>query len=261
MTFNLRYASTSRPNSWAERRPVMRDLLRKERPDILGTQEGLYSQLQDIEKDLPGNDYRMIGVGREGGSRGEFMAVFYNTDRLQPLEFDHFWLSDTPNVIGSNTWGGGSIRMVTWVRFLDKVTNQQFFALNTHLDNSSENARRRAASLIDQRVRALNPALPKIVTGDFNTAAGAGSVPYSTLVTNGVLQDTWVNAAERSPVYGTFHNYRPLTPNGARIDWILASAGVTTRAVAINTFSKGGQFPSDHLPVEAVVKLPAPAAS
>ncbi|NHC45163.1 endonuclease/exonuclease/phosphatase family protein [Motilibacter sp. K478] len=260
MTFNLRYASNSRPNSWAERRPVMRDLLRRERPDIIGTQEGLYGQLQDIEKDLPGNDYRMIGVGREGGSRGEFMAVFYNTDRLQPLEFDHFWLSDTPNVIGSNTWGGGSIRMVTWVRFLDKVTGRQFFALNTHFDNSSENARRRAAALLDQRVRALDPALPKIVTGDFNVAATASSVPYQTLVTNGVLQDTWVNAAERSPVYGTFHNYRPLTANGARIDWILTSAGVTTRAAAINIFSKSGQFPSDHLPVQAVVKLPVPVA-
>jgi hypothetical protein len=27
---------------------------------------------------------------------------------------------------------------------------------------------------------------------------------------------------------------------------------------SINTFSRDGQFPSDHLPVQAVLRLPAP---
>jgi hypothetical protein len=41
MSFNLRFASDTPPNSWPERRPVMRELLRQERPQLLGTQEGL----------------------------------------------------------------------------------------------------------------------------------------------------------------------------------------------------------------------------
>ncbi|MCZ9342017.1 endonuclease, partial [Streptomyces sp. TRM76130] len=118
MSFNLRFASTAEPHSWAARRPVTRALLRHERPHVLGTQEGLYQQVRDIEADL-GASYDWIGTGRAGGSRDEFMAVYYDTRRLAPLEYDHFWLSDTPDVIGSNTWGGGSIRMVTWVRFRD----------------------------------------------------------------------------------------------------------------------------------------------
>ena len=56
----------------------------------------LIAQLQDIAADLPA--FQWIGVGRDGGSRGEFMAVFYRTARLEPLAFDHFWLSDTPEV-------------------------------------------------------------------------------------------------------------------------------------------------------------------
>ena len=102
MSFNLRYASDSTPNSWAQRRPVMAELLGAELPTVLGSQEGLYAQLKDIARDLPGR-YDWLGTGREGGSRGEFMAVHYDSRRLEPLDFDHFWLSDTPYLIGSNT--------------------------------------------------------------------------------------------------------------------------------------------------------------
>ncbi len=81
MSFNLRYASTAEPNSWAARRPVTRALLRRERPHVLGTQEGLYQQVRDIAADL-GPHHDWIGTGRAGGSRDEFMAVLYDTRRL-----------------------------------------------------------------------------------------------------------------------------------------------------------------------------------
>ena len=73
------------------------------KPDVIGTQEGLHRQILDLENDLPG--YGRIGVGREGGSLGEYMAIFYNTERLKPLEQSHFWLSDTPQTISSASWG------------------------------------------------------------------------------------------------------------------------------------------------------------
>ncbi|MFF3707118.1 endonuclease/exonuclease/phosphatase family protein [Streptomyces phaeochromogenes] len=253
MSFNLRYASTAEPNSWAVRRPVMRELLRQEQPHVMGVQEGLYQQVRDIEADL-GPHYDWIGTGRAGGSRDEFMAVYYDTRRLAPVEYDHFWLSDTPNVIGSNTWGGGSIRMVTWVRFRDLGDGErQFYFLNTHLDNASQNARARAASLIAARIAGLDRTLPLLVTGDFNIAAHKNPV-YDTMLAAG-LTDTWDTAAERSTLYATFHGYRPLVPDGDRIDWILATPGVTSHRASINIFSVGGQFPSDHLPVQASLTL------
>src|SRR5688572_6958858 len=118
MTFNLRYASDSKPNSWGERRPVMKECIQESDADIIGTQEGVYRQLKDLETDLP--QYRWIGLGREGGSKGEFMAIFYKPEKFEPLEFDHYWLSDTPDVIGSSTWGNKNRRIVTWVRFKEK---------------------------------------------------------------------------------------------------------------------------------------------
>jgi hypothetical protein len=118
MTFNLRYADSKPPNSWPERRPVMRHCILQVHPDIIGTQEGLYPQLKEIASDL--RDYDWIGLGRDGGSRSEFMAVFYLRDRLEPVAFDPFWLSDTPEVVGYSTWGVWAIatRSAGPLRFL-----------------------------------------------------------------------------------------------------------------------------------------------
>jgi endonuclease/exonuclease/phosphatase family metal-dependent hydrolase len=255
MTFNLRFASDTPPNSWPERRPVMKRLLLQERPHIVGTQEGLYQQLRDIEADLPAY-YDSIGEGREGGSRGEAMQVFYDSRRLDPEEFGHYWLSDTPDVVGSKTWAGCCPRMVTWIRFTDTSTEAQFYVVNTHLEAFSAETRAKSADLILERMERLDPTLPVLMTGDFNEAARAGATVYDKLVTNGPLVDTWETAEARGPLFGTFHGYRPLTPNGVRIDWVLTTPEVETRVAAINTYSKDGQFPSDHLPVQAVVDLP-----
>jgi endonuclease/exonuclease/phosphatase family metal-dependent hydrolase len=256
MSFNLRFASDTPPNSWPERRPVMKELLRDEKPHLLGTQEGLYQQLRDIEADLPPH-YDSIGLGREGGSRGEAMQIFFDTRRLDPLEYDHYWLSDTPDVVGSKTWGGCCPRMVTWIRFLDKRTGDQFYALNTHFEAFDAVAREKSAQLVLAKLaEQFDPALPVIATGDFNEPAITGRTVYDLLVTNGPFVDSWVEATWRSRLYATFHGYRPLTPDGERIDWILTSPSIRTKRASINTFSRDGQFPSDHLPVQARVVLP-----
>ena len=253
MTFNVRFASYTGNHSWPVRRPVMRQLLRAAQPHVIGAQEVLYQQLRDIEADL-GPHYDWIGTGRGGGSKDEFMAVIYDTRRMAPIEFDHFWLSDTPYTIASNTWGADWLRMVTWVRFRDlQLAGQEFYVLNTHLDNVSQYARRRSVGLIGERVADLDRSLPLLVTGDFNVAAHKNKV-YDAMLALGLV-DVWDAAAERSDLYGTFHGYRPLVPDGNRIDWILATPGVRAHHASVNTFSLEGQFPSDHLPVQATVTL------
>lgn len=253
MSYNIRYAHEQPPNSWVERRPILADLIARERPTIIGTQEGLYLQLQDVLSDQRWYDW--IALHREGGSQGEAMAVFYDTRRLKPVGYDHLWLSDTPRLIGSKGWGNNVIRMLTWVRFLDKVSNRQFVLLNTHFDHQSEPSRQRSAMMVRDTVRTFD--VPVVVTGDFNSRHDT-SESYRILVTDGGLTDTWVSAAQHvTPAYGTFNFWNPVpTPDSDRIDWIITTPGITTSKAAINTYSARGQCPSDHWPVQALVKLP-----
>lgn len=252
MTYNLRYASTKQPNSWSARRPVARELVRKEAPDVIGTQEGLYAQLKDLSDDLPRYDW--IGLGREGGSRGEFMAVFFRRERLEPIAFDHFWLSDTPEVVGSATWGHTNRRMVTWVHFLDRRSGRRFYLINTHFDHRVPLARERSAGLLLERMKALETRDPVIVTGDFNAAAG-DSTAYSLLTASGPLRDAWLEAETKGPALSTFHGYRTPHPDGRRIDWILYHGSVICRSTRVITFAVDGQYPSDHFPVLAELEL------
>ena len=254
MSFNLRYASDAAPNSWPQRRPAMAELLRVEQPTVIGTQEGLYEQLNDLQRDLP-DYFDRIGEGRAGGTRDEFTAIFYDTRRLRPLEDGRFWLSDTPAVIGSKTWGNRTIRMATWARFADNRTGIQFVVFDTHLDNLSEQSRTRSAELLRDRINAVAANLPVILTGDFNAPATT-STPYGILTSGAGLTDTWLAAAHRrTPEYSTFHGYRPPVPHGARIDWILTRGARAVSAAAINTFARDGQFPSDHFPVQALITI------
>lgn len=253
MTFNLRFASAQPPHAWPERRPIMQHLIAREAPDVIGTQEGVYGQLRDMAADLPAYDW--IGLGREGGSRGEFMAVFYRREKLEPVAFDHFWLSDTPDVVGSATWGNRFKRMVTWVRFRERATGREFEFWNTHLDHEFEAARAKSAALIAERLARVDRTVPLLLVGDFNCLATA-SEPYSVLTTRAGLTDAWLAAPQRTnDGLNTFHGYEPPKRNGERIDWILARSPAAVSDAAILDYAENGQTPSDHFPVTATVRF------
>jgi endonuclease/exonuclease/phosphatase family metal-dependent hydrolase len=141
------------------------------------------------------------------------------------------------------------------VLFTDLRTGRSFYAVNTHLDNRSENARRHAARLIRERIAAFDP-LPIVLTGDFNTPAQPASPVYHLLVDQAGFRDTWTTAPRRGPSYGTIHNYQPLVSDGERDDWILTTPGVTVLGALMNTYRGGAQYPSDHLPVQVRIRLP-----
>jgi len=248
-TYNLRYASTKKPNDWPTRRPLVAQVIRDATPDVLGTQEGLYGQLKELASDLP--EYQWIGLGRDGGSRGEFMAVFYRPARLEPLEYDHFWLSDTPDVMGSTTWSNSNRRMVTWIKFRDRANAREFYFFNTHFDHQIQLAREKSATLVRDRIAALKTPLPVILAGDFNATA-ATNAAYHTLTRDGFLTDTWLATTNRAGEgLATFNDFTGIKTNGVRIDWILTRGSLTTKRIEINPISFNGQFPSDHCPVTA----------
>lgn len=259
MSFNLKYASEDSSRPWSQRRPLIKNAILSQHPDLIGTQEGLYKQLRDIAADLPG--YGWVGEGREGGHQGEFTAIFYRKDRLTVVESGRFWLSSTPEVTGSKTWGNWIPRMATWVRFRDKTSGSEFVHFNTHLDHINPYARIKSAQLIKQRIKHHARALPVVVTGDFNTAQD-GRV-HQTLAPRVArdgfrLVDSWDAAPTREGQnVATYHGWRGPRKSDLRIDWILASPELKCRRSAVVLYQENGQWPSDHFPIMSTLELPA----
>jgi len=270
MTFNIRLDRSVRTDRegedlpvtepgeadhWPDRRPLVIELLQREVPTLLGVQEAKFPQLSAIEEALP--HHRYVGYGRHGGSRDEHSALFYDARRFELLGWDQFWLSDTPDEIGSTTWGNEISRLVVWARLQDLATGTELAVVNTHFDHQSAPARLRSAeSVVDLIEGDELDGLPVIVTGDFNANAGE-SDPYAELVSDGPLRDTWETAEERlTREWGTFPNYEDPVEDARRIDWVLTTEGIVTHQAAINVWRDGaGAFPSDHTPVQALLSL------
>lgn len=255
-TYNIRRIVDQPHERWEDRRPAMVACIRAMAPDVLGTQEGLYPQIRDLENDLP--EFRWIGLARDGGSDDEFCAIFFRHARVEPLAFGHFWLSDTPHVMGSITWGTQFRRMCTWARFRDRRGGGEFVVFNTHFDHEVQDARERSAALIRERVRAVGDDVPVLVLGDFNARAGENPA-YHILLRDGLLSDTWLTAGETRmpPETGsaTFNGWGEFPLGDARIDWILARGPWSVRSAEIVGFTRAGRFPSDHLPVVARLQI------
>jgi len=144
MSFNIKNAyDLEGEHAWHHRKDMVAGLVRFHRPDIVGMQEVLYSQLLDLEQALP--EYAWAGVGREDGERGgEFACIFYRKKRFKPLNSGSFWLSEQPEVPGSMGWDAACSRIVTWVQFKDKLNSKTFYHFNTHFDHVGAVASNRA---------------------------------------------------------------------------------------------------------------------
>lgn len=254
MTFNVRLPTDADgDNRWQARKDILVDTIRAQQPAVFGTQELFAEQGDYIVRHLP--EYAWFGVGRRGDAEGagdEHMGVFYLRDELKVIESGDFWLSDTPEVAGSITWGNLYPRMVTWALFERRADGRRFYFFNTHLPyrDQDEPIRERGAALLLQRLSALPAGVPVVVTGDFNT--GPDSRVHALLT--GDLVDAWERSRQRAGQEATFHAF---TGNAdRRIDWILVR-GFEVGPVATVTDQQNGRYPSDHFPVTAELRWPA----
>ena len=123
ISFNIRYNSYNNidgENGWPNRKAAVARMILEERPVAIGLQEALIDQLQYLDSALPG--YHRVGVGRDDGKEaGEFMAIYYDTARLELVSGTTRWLSATPEE-PSLGWDAACRRTVTITRFRDRQT-------------------------------------------------------------------------------------------------------------------------------------------
>ncbi len=264
MSFNIRFGTAKDGvNHWDKRKDFLVETIKDFDPDLLGTQETLAFQRDFIQDRL--GKYASFGVGRvDGKDDGEMAALFFNQSRFEKLEGGHFWLSPTPEVVGSKGWDAALPRIATWVKLRDKsapTTAAPILFLNTHFDHQGSEARSQSARLIRDRVTALGSGCRVIITGDFNADANSG--PYKSLFENVasrpeqiLLQDTYRNTSSPhlDPSTGTFSGFKAANTDGARIDWIACSSQWQVRQARIDRTQIDGRTPSDHFPITAVLR-------
>lgn len=260
MSFNIRYGTANDgENRWANRREFLFDVIRTADADLIGLQEALHSQIQEILAAVP--HYGVVGVGRDDGkTRGEYAAILFRKDRLHVAESGTFWFSDTPEVVASSSWGNTITRICTWARFVDR-DGRAFWHFNVHLDHQSQPSRERSGALLAERVRQRRVSTePAIVTGDFNVGEdNAALLPLLAASAAGppLLRDTFrVLHPDERPV-GTFTGFDLARTDGPKIDYVLVTPEVQVLAAGIIRTSRNGRYPSDHFPVTARVQLPA----
>jgi len=259
MSFNIRYGTANDgPNHWNKRKQLVVEAITVANPDLLGVQEALEFQTVFLKEHLP--DYEFFGRGRQSKpNQGEFCGMFYRRDRFEFVSGNHFWLSETPDQPGSKSWDSSLPRMVSWIRLKDKQSaGREFIYANTHFDHRGSEARNESASLIRKRLINKLVDTPILLCGDFNTRPMDGNYIH---LTAGVfpgdrrMHDTFVTLQkDLAPDTSTMSAWNGRR-KGNRIDWILHSPEFITLNASINYYNHEGRYPSDHYPVEAVVKL------
>lgn len=237
-TYNIRYKNdgdSTRGNVWSKRCQVIADQVNFMAPVVLGVQEALLVQLQDLQSELDGYEY--IGVGRDDGKTGgEYAAILYKTDQVRLLDHGDFWLNQSPDrpALG---WDAACIRICTWGKFTGQTAtdDEAFYFFNLHMDHVGVTARRESAKLILKKIREIAGNLPVIVTGDFNV--DQNDEIYGLFTGSGMLVDSYQVARQRFAENGTFNSFDTDLYTESRIDHVMVSPSIRVDSYGILTNS------------------------
>jgi endonuclease/exonuclease/phosphatase family metal-dependent hydrolase len=258
MSFNVRNSNAADgANAWPQRTALFFDTITAFGPDLIGFQEVLAVQHDALTSRLP--DYAFVGVARDDGKRkGEWSLIGYRKTRFTAVAHGDFWLSETPEVIGSKSWDAAITRICSWVRLRETETGREFLFANTHFDHKGVVARQEASRLISTRLPLIAAGLPAILTGDLNI--NEDNPAYAVLTRPSAANAIrWIDAFRavhptRAPDELSFHAFKGGT-TGSRIDFIFHTADFTATTAAIDRSSRDGRYPSDHYPVTAMLRF------
>ncbi len=254
VAFNIRFDNPKDgENAWPNRKEMVGKWIESESPDVIGLQEALRHQINDIKK--VATAYSEYGVGRDDGkSRGEHCTILYLKKRftLDKKDCGTFWFSDTPEKIASKSWGNEIPRICTWARLIHKKTGKGFYLYNVHYDHQSQSSRIGASNLIIERISNRKQSNePIILMGDFNAAE---KNPAITVFKEEPLKlvDTFRVAKPDEKMVKTFHGFRGGSFMGGKIDHVfILPKTAKVRSAEIVRFNKGERYLSDHYPVRA----------
>lgn len=251
MSFNLRYdTKNDKENWWGYRKEDVANQIIKYNPDFFGTQEAQRHQIDFLTDKLP--SYQFIGVSREDGKeKGEYAALFYNSNKFKLVQQNTFWLSETPDT-PSKGWDAALNRIATYGVFLNIKNQHKILVLNTHFDHIGSKARVKSAELILEKIKELKlENIPVVVMGDLNAKPNEAPINQFTEA----LKDSRKTAKVVLGIEGTFNAFDTINPPKNRIDYIFTKNLEVQKLIHIEEKRPNGLWVSDHLAVYAEVQF------
>lgn len=252
MTYNIRLSLESdKENSWTNRKEEALGLMNYYHPDFFGVQEAVPQQMVDVKNGM--KNYDFVGVGRDdGANKGEYSAIFYDTEKLQVLKSGTFWLSETPEK-PSKGWDAAYNRICTYALFKMKRGGKKFWAFNVHFDHVGNVARVNSSKLILEKIKSFNPKnLPVVLTGDFNLTENSEPIK----IISKSLDDSFYHSKTKPyGPKGTFQAFDINTVPKDRIDYIFTQKFEVLNQRTVNDRRENLLYPSDHFPVIAELKF------
>lgn len=269
LSCNIRVAldtDEQRGFGWSTRRDVCIEVIRSYEPDIVCTQEVLRIQNEDLKQALSGfQSHGFDGPEMLANPDGyHFISknvIYFNRSRYDQVSAGGFWLSETPHLAASKSWGTARARQINWVWLRDKHTRAQFRVLDVHLDHLEQEARMQQVRMLLREADLYPSEFPQILAGDFN-------VDRTNTVYREMSEAEWHDThtekhGDADPGF-TFHefrgrnfpSFRPPERIMGKIDFIFRKGNVRTIDASVIRDEIGGIYPSDHYFVLAELSLP-----
>lgn len=256
ISYNIRYQNKSDgEDQWANRSRTVAETLRA--ADVVGLQEVLNSQLNDLKEEL--KEFEFYGVGRDDGKdAGEMVPIGIRSAKWQTVDKGTFWLSETPDKAGGKGWDAALPRIASWLKIADRQSKQEWLIVNTHFDHRGPQAREQSGKLLRQWIADHAGQSPVVLMGDFNARQTDAPVMAMTKG-DGVLTAPPLRVARdesAQPDAGpksTWNGFKSIVDQ-QRIDHILLSGPVKVQSfTTLDPRTPAKRFASDHLPITATL--------
>ncbi len=249
MTCNIRTSRASDgQNGWDLRKDACAAVIRSRRADVICFQEMTRLQHEDLVARLSG--YSAVGTADEPGSIDPVDSVYYRAEAFDLLSTGAYWLSRTPQVTGSRSWGSRCVRLATWVVLRERSGSAQWRIVNTHLDHISQRARVAQARVIARDCRAWPDEYCQILTGDMNCDARNRAIG---VLRRAGFRDTYKAVHDTADPGHTFHRFAgpAFESRTGKMDWVLVRGRARVAAAEVVQDAFEGRYPSDHYFVTA----------
>ena len=269
-SFNIRFFDTNRPNydyesggqPWTVRRPAVKAFFKQNKPDVVALQEVRYTQFDELNEDL-GDEYFIYCPGRLSGGKmtktsDESVGVMYLKERFNMLDYGCFWLSESPNEVGSKRLGQDSPMIVSWLKLEEKTKpGKELWFFSLHIswsvsvnralpDQETETLLSQAEYLTDIP-RGQFKTSPIIMCGDLNNDETKSAIKTFRTYFN----DARKTCPESSSTYRYTYNAYGDEKGQKIIDFFFYGKGTPLEYIVDNTtnYAPGVFYISDHYPL------------